>query len=130
MCTEYKFASRESGVRERGQAKEESCAECRHHCPVPSDVMALTRRPDQPELSLPSLHLSDHVRQQVRPALPGPPSAHSWLSYSVSLYLDPQIRNWVLFPITLVMVRGQRDLNLITTRIHLHYISGIKNRFL
>lgn len=25
----------------------------------------------------------------------------------VSLYLDPQIRDWVLFPITLVMVRPQ-----------------------
>jgi len=25
-------------------------------------------------------------------------------AYSVSLYLDPQIRDWVLFPITLVMV--------------------------
>ena len=28
----------------------------------------------------------------------------------VSLYLDPQIRDWVLFPITIVMVRG-----------HVHY---------
>ena len=27
------------------------------------------------------------------------------LIHSVSLYLDPQIRDWVLFPITLVMVR-------------------------
>lgn len=33
-------------------------------------------------------------------------------SCRVSLYLDPQIRDWVLFPITLVMVRVRVHLQL------------------
>jgi len=32
------------------------------------------------------------------------PYSQIWLPPGVSLYLDPQIRDWVLFPITLVMV--------------------------
>ena len=42
--------------------------------------------------------------------------------HRVSLYLDPQIRDWVLFPITLVMVRVAFAVN------HIHQFSSSLQR--
>ena len=46
-----------------------------------------------------------HVELCVRVS-PAAACTFTGICLRVSLYLDPQIRDWVLFPITLVMVSG------------------------